>query len=90
MTERAHWMNDVTSVRQIRDELLLKATLLRADLRDQLERLEHQWVELERDLRPVGGAVGESAKDLSASAHELLKTLHAGYVRVRDAVQAAV
>lgn len=90
MTEREHWMNDVTSVRQIRDELLLKATLLRADLRDQLERLEHQWVELERDIRPVGSAVGESAKELSASARQLLKTLQAGYARVRDAVQSAV
>ena len=32
MTDRAHWMNDVTSVRQMRDELRLKATLLQACL----------------------------------------------------------
>jgi len=90
MTERPHWMNDVTSVRQMRDELRLKASLLRADLRDQLDRLEVQWREVERDLRPVGEAVDASAKELGASARDLLKTVQAGYARIRDAVQGAV
>jgi hypothetical protein len=90
MTDRAHWMNDVTSVRQIRDELRLKAHLLRADLRDQYERLEHEFTTIERELRPVGDAVTESAKELDASTRELLKTLRASYARVRDAVKAAV
>ena len=88
MTERAHWMNDVTSVQQMRDELRLKAHLLRADLRDQVERLEHEFTALERELRPVGDAVAESAKEIDASTRELLKTLRAGYARVRNAVWA--
>ena len=58
MTERTHWMNDVTSIRQIRDELRLKAGLLRADLRDQLERLEHDFAKLERDGAHVCSAPG--------------------------------
>ena len=90
MTERAHWMNDVTSIRQMRDELRLKAHLLRADLGDQLERLEHDFKKIERDLEPVGAAVGATAKELDASTRELLKTMRAGYVRIRDAVKAAV
>lgn len=90
MTDRAPWMNDVSSVRQIRDELLLKAHLLRADLRDQLDRLEHDFKKLENDLRPVGDAVGKTAKELDASTRNLLKTLRAGYERIRDAIQAAV
>jgi len=90
MTERAHWMNDVTSVRQMRDELRLKASLLRADLKEQLERLEHEFTKLERELQPVGDAVGTSAKELSATTRELLKTVGAGYARIRDAVKAAV
>lgn len=90
MTERAHWMNDVTSVRQMRDELRLKAGLLRADLRDQLERLEDEFKRLEGELRPVGDAVEATAKDLDAATRELLKTLGAGYARIRDAVKASV
>jgi hypothetical protein len=90
MTDRVHWMNDVTSVRQMRDELQLKVHLLQADLRDQFERLEHEFATIEREIRPVGDAVAESAKELDASTRELLKTLRAGYDRVRDAVKAAV
>jgi uncharacterized protein YoxC len=83
-------MNDVTSVRQMRDELRLKANLLRADVRDQVERLEHEFARLERELRPVGDAVETSAHELDTSTRELLKTLRASYARVRDAVKAAV
>jgi hypothetical protein len=90
MSDRTHWMNDVKSVQQMRDEFRLKASLLRADLRDQFERLEKQWNELEHDLRPVGESVGTTAKELNASTRELLKTLKAGYTRIRDAVQQAV
>ena len=90
MSERAHWMNDVASVRQMRDELRLKAHLLQSDLRDQLERLEHEYAKLERELRPVGEAVTASAKEVDASTRALLKTLRAGYDRVLKAVKAAV
>ena len=90
MSDRAPWMNDVSSVRQMRDELLLKAHLLRADLRDQLDRLEHDFKTLERDLRPVGDAVGATVKELDTSTRNLLKTLRVGYERIRDAIQAAV
>ena len=90
MSERAQFMNDVTSVRQMRDELRLKAHLLRADLGDQLERLEGEFAKLEREFKPVGDAVGATAKELDASTRELLKTVRAGYVRIRDAVNTAV
>jgi hypothetical protein len=90
MTEREHWMNDVTSVRQMRDELRLKANLLRADLRDQWDRLEEQWGKLERDLRPVGDAIGTTIEQLDSSTREVLKTVRAGYARIREAVRTAV
>lgn len=90
MSDRAPWMNDINSLRQMRDELLLKAHLLRAELRDQLDRLEHDFKTLERDLRPVGGAVGTTVKELDTSTRNLLKTLRAGYERIREAIQATV
>jgi len=90
MTDRSHWMSDVTSVRQMRDELRLKAHLLRADVRDQVERLEREFARIEHELRPVGEAVEASAKEIDASTRELLKTVRDGYARVRDAVRAAI
>ena len=87
MSDRSHWMNDLKSVEQMRDELRLKAHLLRADLRDQWDRLEKQWAALERDLRPVRDAVGTTAKEVGASTGEVLKTVRAGYARIRDAIR---
>ena len=89
MSERGHWLGDVDSIQQMRDELRVKAALLRADLRDQWERLEKQWGEVERDLRPVRDAVGATAKEIGASTAQLLTTLRAGYARIRDAVRSA-
>jgi hypothetical protein len=83
-------MNDLTSVQQMRDELRLKANLLRADLRDQWDRLEQQWVSLEREIRPVGDAIETTVEQLDASTRELLKTVRAGYARIREAVRTAV
>jgi hypothetical protein len=90
MTEPTHFMNDVTSIRQMRDELRLKAHLLRAELRDRVDALEQDFARLERDLRPVGDAVGTTAKELDASTRQLLQTVREGYARVRDAMKAAV
>jgi hypothetical protein len=87
MSERPHWMNDVKSIEQMRDELRLKAKLLKADLHDQWERLEKQWHHLEHDLQPVREAVGTTAKELGGSTKELLETVRAGYARIRDAVR---
>ena len=90
MNDTNRWMNEVGSIRQVRDELRLKAHLLRADLRDELESLEHKFVELERDLHPIGTAIGKTAKELADETQVLLKDVQAGYARIRDAVRAAV
>jgi hypothetical protein len=90
MSDTTRWMNEVGSIRQMRDELQLKAHLLRADLRGELERLEHDLVRLERDLHPIGTAIGTTAKELANETQVLLKDVQAGYVRIRDAVRAAV
>ena len=90
MTDTTRWMSEVGSIRQMRDELQLKAHLLRADLRDELKQLEHQLATLERDLHPVGAAIGTTAKELAHETQALLKDVKAGYARIRDAVRAAV
>jgi len=90
MSNRNHWMNEVTNVRQLRDELRLKAHLLRSDLRAELGHLETQWERLERDVAPVREAVGTTARELGNTTRDLLHTLRAGYTRIRDAVKEAV
>lgn len=87
MADKAQWMGEVHSIEQLRDELRVKAALLRADLRDEVAALEKQWAKLEGELKPVREAVGSSTREIGASTVELLKTIRAGFERVRAAAR---
>jgi hypothetical protein len=82
-------MTEIKSLGQLRDELRLKAHLLRADLRGEMHRLETEWQRLNHQLEPLKGAAAESAKELSASTKQLFKSLRYGYERIRDAMRHA-
>ena len=89
MSEQTHWMSEIKSLGQLRDEIRLKAHLLRADLKDEVDRLETAWQRLNRELQPVKGAAAESAKELGSSTRQLLVSVRHGYERIRDALRAA-
>jgi hypothetical protein len=82
------WLSDWTSIAQLRDELRVKAHLLRADLRDEWNALEKRWETLERETRPVRDAVGASARELGSSTRALLTSVGQGYRRIRDSFSA--
>jgi len=87
MSKDSRWMTEVESIEQLRDELRVKAALLRADLRDELATLEKQWANVEREIAPVRDAVGTTVREVGASTTALLRTLRAGYERVRAAAR---
>jgi hypothetical protein len=85
MSDEIHWMSELHGVEQLRDELRVKAALLGADLRDEVAALEKQWAKVERDLEPVRNAAGTTVREIGSSTRELLKTVRAGYERIRAA-----
>ena len=87
MSDDSHWMREVQTIEQLRDEIRLKSALLRADLRDDFASLERRWTKLERDLEPVRTAVGTAARDVGTATKELLETVRAGYERIRAAAR---
>ncbi len=68
----------------IRDELKLKAHLAKADLKDELDRLETKWQQVENDLRLTVDHAKEPLQDIGHKTGELLKELKKGYESVRD------
>lgn len=80
------WLGEYESLAQLRDEVRVKAHLLKAELRDQFHDLEHRWEALERDTRPIRDAVGSSAKELGASTRTVLDSLVQGYRRIRESI----
>jgi len=79
--------NDYNALCFIRDELSLKASLLKAELKD-------RWKELEVDLDVLREHVGRaevaaagSRKELEASARTMLAAMHNGYTEIRNALK---
>ena len=79
------WMSVVKNLDQLRDELKLKAHLLKAELQDQWSDLEKKWEELSSHMQPVKSAAGESAKDVGSAVESLVAALKKGYERIKDA-----
>jgi hypothetical protein len=67
----------------IRDELKLKAHLAKADMKDELNRLEKRWLRLEEELRREGSHMREPLEELNASAKELVDELKRGYESIK-------
>jgi molybdopterin converting factor small subunit len=79
------WISEVKNLGQLRDELKLKAHLLKAELQDQLHDLEKKWDELGTQMHPVKEAAGESAKELGSAVESLVAALKKGYERIKEA-----
>ena len=88
MTTDESWLSDWSNLARLRDEIRVKAHLLRADLRDEWDALETRWDTLERETRPVREAVGASAHELGTSTRALLASVGQGYRRIRDSFSA--
>jgi len=82
----ARWMNDVDGVKQLRDELKLKAHLLGAEARERWESLERDFKKLEGELEGVRDAADSAAEDVSTAARLLVDSLRNGYEKIRKAL----
>ena len=71
---------------EIRDELKLKLHLGGMEARQEWEKLEPKWLELEKKAGLVEKASFESLKGLKAAADLLIGELFNGYERIRKAL----
>lgn len=69
-------------IEQDRDELILKAYLLKADTKDEIEKLEKKWREFKGHSRQVGEEAKKTSEDVLAAASLLGQELKAGYKRI--------
>lgn len=82
---------DVTSpareLAKLRDQLILKVHLAKADLRSEWEELEKKWTLLQSRLKVLEVAGKGAAQDVRAAAQQLLQELKVGFERMRDALE---
>ncbi len=72
------------TVKQIRDEVALKAHLGKAEAAEELEKLEKKWDKLKQEFKPYTDNVEEKAGDAGAALELAAEELKAGFKRLRD------
>jgi seryl-tRNA synthetase len=77
----------VDKLKTERDELRLRAHLMKAEIHDEFQDLERKWEHLESHLGRLKAASKESAEDVGAALKQLTEELAEGYRRVKKSVQ---
>jgi len=75
------------AIEQLRDEIKLKAHLGKAEARDELEKIDKKWQDLQDQYKPVADEAGKTAGKVADKAAEAFgqaaDELKAGYERIR-------
>ena len=85
MEEKAKFdfKQELDAARTIRDELRLKAHLAKADVKDEFNRLETRFHQIEEDLRRASTHVKEPAEVIGKKSAEILRELTSAFESVR-------
>lgn len=70
-----------------RDELRVRAHLLKTEMRDEWEAVEAKWEKLEPKLERLRDGAKESAGDVGAAVSQLGEEIAHTYRRLRDALK---
>lgn len=77
---------DFLRLQAIRDEIALKAHLMKEDLRQEWHDLDTKWQKIVGDVKGVQNATLKSKDDVSAAAELLMSSVQEGFKRIRKAM----
>lgn len=82
------WKGELEKLEQLRDELRVRAHLLKADARQELEELEEKLQKLKRgiSMSPVTHAAEKAASDVSEASGLLFEAVKNGLTRIRKSL----
>ncbi|HEY2290571.1 MAG TPA: hypothetical protein VGM86_07705 [Thermoanaerobaculia bacterium] len=73
------------SLAELRDDLKVRIHLGEMDARDQWQKLEPKWWELQRKVTAVEQASAGAVQEITAAGNLLIEELFKGYDRIRGA-----
>jgi len=76
----------LAQLRQERDELRVRAHLLKAEVKQEWDEVERKWEQVEFKLERVGQGARESAGDIGAATKQLGEEIANAYRRIRKAL----
>ena len=74
---------ELESLRTTREELRLQASLARADMRAELDRLEHKFERAQEELGRIGAHSKSALTEVEGAIRTLIGELRSGYERMR-------
>ena len=74
---------DLEALRATREELRLQASLARADLRSELERLEQKFALAQEQIGRIGAHSMAALQEIENSVRTIFSELRSGYERLR-------
>jgi len=74
-------------LRRERDELRLKIKLGQAEVKDEWDRLERKWGEVQPKLEEAGKIGAGVSRNLAAAAGLAAEEIRAGYRKIRDTLR---
>jgi len=74
------------SVAELRDDLKVRVHLGEMEARDQWQKLEPKWWELQRKVAAVERASAGAVQEITTAANLLIEELFKGYNRIRQAL----
>jgi hypothetical protein len=77
---------DYESLAQLRDDLKVRLHLGEMEARDQWQKLEPKWWELQRKVAAVEKASAGAVQEITTAANLLIEELSKGYDRIRKAL----
>jgi predicted nucleic acid-binding Zn-ribbon protein len=77
----------LAQLRQERDELRVRAHLLKAELKQEWDEVERKWDQVELRLGRVGDSARESAGEIGAATSQLGEEIANAYRRIRDSLR---
>ncbi len=74
---------EIESLKQVRDELRVKADLAKMETRDQWENIEKQWNHIEAELQGLNKDAKASAGEIGQAVSLVLGEIKEGYKKLK-------
>ena len=72
-----------SNIDQLRDEIRLKAHLGKAEAKEELEKLEEKWKQIQEKYQPVADEIGTTAENAVVGLTEAANEIKEGFKRIK-------
>jgi hypothetical protein len=83
-TAKFSFERELSALQTIRDELKVKAHLAKADVKDELNRLEAKWERVDEELRRSAAHMKKPLENIGNDTKALVNELKQGYESIKS------